>query len=189
MLFRRGISFGSMFLIVFGKIMMKTKTDGTVACFLLNLSRDEKEENVRKSRETIFPFHNIIMYLLSQSYPSLSHSSAVCQTSLRIRIFSRFWWLRTKILLSNTTTRHCHSPPRLPPSPASPLKFDDLFIYLLPNNKCGGSKSTNYLSFHRILVLSYWEVSSIIIAAAMHKYHCSSVYVKMNSILSSLARW
>ena len=90
MLFRRGISFGSMLLIVFGKIMMKTKTDGTVAWFLLNLSRDEKEENVRKFRETIFPFHNIIMYLLSQSYPSLSHSSAVCQTSLRIRIFSRF---------------------------------------------------------------------------------------------------
>ena len=92
MLFRRGISFGSMLLIVlvFGKIMMKTKTDGTVACFLLNLSRDEKEENVRKSRETIFPFHNIIMYLLSQCYPILSQSSAVCQTSLRIRIFSRF---------------------------------------------------------------------------------------------------
>ena len=90
MLFRRGISFGSMLLIVFGKIMMKTKTDGTVACFLLNLSRDEKEENVRKSRETIFPLHNITMYLLSQSYPTLSHSSAVCQTSLRIRIFSTF---------------------------------------------------------------------------------------------------
>ena len=104
MLFRRGISFGSMLLIVLGKIMMKTKTDGTVACFLLNLSRDEKEENVRKSRETIFPFHNIIMYLLSQCYPSLSQSSAVCQTSLRIRIFSTFCRRRTKILLSDTDT-------------------------------------------------------------------------------------
>ena len=103
MLFRRGISFGSMLLIVFGKIMMKTKTDGTVACFLLNLSRDEKEENVRKSRETIFPFPNIIMYLLSQSYPTLSHSSAVCQTSLRIRIFSTFCRPRTKILLSDSS--------------------------------------------------------------------------------------
>ena len=138
MLFRRGISFGSMLLIVFGKIMMKTKTDGTVACFLLNLSRDEKEENVRKSRETIFPFHNIIMYLLSQPYPTLSHSSAVWQTSLRIRIFSTFCGARTKILLSDssrhqasdTRTRdHCLSlPPRLPPSPASPLKLDNLFI-------------------------------------------------------------
>ena len=108
-----------MLLTVFGKIIMKTKTDGTVACFLLNLSRDEKEENVRKSRETIFPFHNIIMYLLSQCYPSLSQSSAVCQTSLRIRIFSTFCRRRTKILLSDTTTRqeaaatrtwdHCHS--------------------------------------------------------------------------------
>ena len=56
MLFRRGISFGSMLLIVFGKIMMKTKTDGTVAWFLLNLSRDEKEENVRKIPGNDFSF-------------------------------------------------------------------------------------------------------------------------------------
>ena len=56
MLFRRGISFGSMLLIVFGKIMMKTKTDGTVAGFLLNLSRDEKEENVRKIPGSDFSF-------------------------------------------------------------------------------------------------------------------------------------
>ena len=119
MLFRRGISFGSMFLIVFGKIMMKTKTDGYSRWVLAEPFTDEKEENVRKSRETIFPFHNIIMYLLSQCYPSLSQSSAVCQTSLRIRIFSTFCRRRTKILLSDTTTRqeaaatrtwdHCHS--------------------------------------------------------------------------------
>ena len=130
MLFRRGISFGSMFLIVFGKIMMKTKTDGYSRWVLAEPFTDEKEENVRKSRETIFPFHNIIMYLLSQSYPSLSQSSAVCQTSLRIRIFSTFCRRRTKILLSDR-----QQPPELgiivTPSKAPTITS----VYLLPNNK------------------------------------------------------
>ena len=165
MLFGRGISFGSMLLIVFGKIMMKTKTDGTVACFLLNLSRDEKEENVRKSRETIFPFHNIIMYLLSQSYLSLPHSSAVCQASLRIRIFSIFCGARTKILLSNITRHHqpggirhqnlgsLSLPPRLPPATSQRLLLNRQFIYCPTVN--AGDQSQQIISFHGILVIRY----------------------------------
>ena len=144
MLFRPEISFGSGLLIpVFGKIMMRTKTDVRLGEFLLNLSRDEREKMWENSGKLFLLFIILLRCIFYLIFITVLQTESVWH--LWGFIFLIFCRILCYIVISapasecHPTVCDNHENPTTPLSPCplaigtlppqlSPLKPENLFI-------------------------------------------------------------